>query len=239
MDQFYYHNLFETKGIEYIITIFFFLLLIPFGILLNRKVAIKEKLVAAESFLDDTVLSQLPKGLFFGRNHTWAFLEKTGNARVGINHLLMNLTGQTEVIFSAAAGDRLSRGDLMATIVNGKRKLNVLAPVTGIVKQNNSEIEKETQVLQGDPYGKGWLTELEPSDWQAETQQLMFGSRAVKWVSSELERIRTFMITSSRQFADPEFQMVMQDGGEVSAQALDALPELTWNEFQKQFMNEV
>lgn len=239
MDQFYYHNLFETKGIEYIITIFFFLLLIPFGILLNRKVAIKEKLVAAESFLEDTLLSHLPKGLFFGRNHTWAFLERTGNARIGINHLLMNLTGQTEVIFSAAAGDTLSRGELMATIVNGKRKLNVLAPVSGIVKQNNLEIEKETDVLQSDPYGKGWLTELEPSDWQAETQQLFIGTKAVEWVKNEWDRIRAFMITSSRQFADPEFQMVMQDGGEVSAQALDALPEPIWNEFQKQFMNEV
>ena len=43
MEQFVYHNLFETKGIEYLITIAFFALLVPFWLFLNKKSEPEEK----------------------------------------------------------------------------------------------------------------------------------------------------------------------------------------------------
>ena len=42
MEQFVYSDIFDTKGIEYIIVIFFFMLIIPFWIMLNRPVKLKE-----------------------------------------------------------------------------------------------------------------------------------------------------------------------------------------------------
>lgn len=43
MEPFSYYNLFETKGMEYIVTIVFFILLIPFWLILNKKPAVKRK----------------------------------------------------------------------------------------------------------------------------------------------------------------------------------------------------
>ena len=87
MDAFTYKDIFETKGIEYIIIIAFLLLLIPFWILLNKSPKIKAEIQKAWDVLTANIL-RIPQGLFFSRNHTWAFMEKSGLAKVGLDDFL-------------------------------------------------------------------------------------------------------------------------------------------------------
>jgi glycine cleavage system H protein len=77
MESFSYTNIFETKGIEYIIVIIFLALLIPFWILLNKKVQITRQIKKVLGFLTANVL-KIPQGVYHSKNHTWAFLEKNG-----------------------------------------------------------------------------------------------------------------------------------------------------------------
>ena len=96
MNDFNYYNIFETKGIEYVLTIVFFAILIPFWLVLNRQLKIKEAITSL-GVLTANIL-RVPKGLFFSRNHTWAHLEKSGLAKIGIDDLLQHLTGEIKGI---------------------------------------------------------------------------------------------------------------------------------------------
>jgi glycine cleavage system H protein len=64
MDGFTYTNIFDTKGIEYIVIIAFLLLLIPFWLALNRPVQLKEKFRKALGVLSAAVL-RIPQGIYF------------------------------------------------------------------------------------------------------------------------------------------------------------------------------
>ena len=83
MDGFTYNNIFEMKGIEYAVIVVFFVILIPFWIVLNRQVKATKQLQKKLGVLTAKAL-KIPQGIFFNKDHTWTHLDKTGLARVGV-----------------------------------------------------------------------------------------------------------------------------------------------------------
>ncbi|NQV16514.1 hypothetical protein HQ531_13715, partial [bacterium] len=73
MEAFSYVNIFSTKGIEYLIVISFFIVVVPFWRFLKET----------DMPLPSMAAIRLPKGVFFDTTHTWAFLETAGKIRVG------------------------------------------------------------------------------------------------------------------------------------------------------------
>ena len=108
MDGFSYNNIFETKGIEYLIIIAFLLMIIPFWIMINREVSIKSQIRNAIGILTEGIL-RIPLGLLFSKNHTWAHLEKSGVAEVGIDDFLLHITGEVKFSNLKAPGALLTR----------------------------------------------------------------------------------------------------------------------------------
>ena len=64
MDGFSYNNIFETKGIEYLIIIAFLLMIIPFWIIINREASIKSQIRNAIGILSEGIL-RIPQGTSF------------------------------------------------------------------------------------------------------------------------------------------------------------------------------
>ncbi|HRZ78301.1 MAG TPA: hypothetical protein P5248_13080, partial [Bacteroidales bacterium] len=115
MDGFSYYNIFDTKGMEYIVIIAFLLLLIPFWLILNRGDRLRQGVRRALGVLTAGVL-RVPQGIYHSQNHTWAFLERFGAARVGLDDLLMRITGEVELKFMRQPGETVRKGDLLAEI---------------------------------------------------------------------------------------------------------------------------
>lgn len=235
MTDFSYHNIFETKGIEYIITIVFFGMLIPFWMLLNRKVKEKESIPAIRGILS-SALVRIPKGLFLSRNHTWAFLDRTGKVKIGLDDLLVHLTGKLEVNHLKLQGDTVNKGDLLAEIIQKGKKLNILSPVSGKIIQPNSSLIEFPEKLE-DAYGEGWLFEIEPSNWLVETQSFFIADKAINWLITEMDRFKDFINITTQKYAPQTEQYVMQDGGELLDFTLSDLPSEIWSEFQIEFLN--
>ena len=235
MSEFTYHNLFETKGIEYIITIVFFLLLIPFWMFLTRKEKAASPVIAMKGILSPAFLT-VPKGLFYGRNHTWAFLEKSGLAKVGLDDFLAHLTGNVNVRLLKNNGEEVKKGELFAELESNGKLLKILSPITGVVQKRNQKLQVESGLLNNDPYGQGWLFEIEPYDWKAETSGYYLAEKAGEWLKNELLRFKDFVIqTLSAQQMDNS-QLVLQDGGELMDQTLKNLPAVAWENFQDEFL---
>lgn len=110
MDGFSYVNLFDTKGIEYIIIIAFLIAIIPFWKMLNRPVKVAAGKESESQPLFASVLSA-PQGLYFSKNHTWAYMLRSGDARIGIDRLLLNLTGEVDVKILKDPGSLVIKGE--------------------------------------------------------------------------------------------------------------------------------
>ena len=195
MDGFSYYNIFETKGIEYLIIIAFFAILIPFWIILNKREKVKQVIKQALGVLNEKIL-KIPQGLYFSKNHTWSFMEKSGTAKIGVDDFLMHLTGEVKFNNLKNQGDTISKGDLLAEIDQGGKQLEIKSPVSGKIMVTNHVLEKNPEIANKDPYNKGWIYEIKPSNWKTETKMYYFAEDATDWVKKELVRFKDFLAVS-------------------------------------------
>lgn len=237
MDGFSYVNIFDTKGIEYIIIIAFLLLIIPFWKLLNRplKVHVNQGQEASRP-LFSSVLSA-PQGIYFSNNHTWAHMLKSGDARIGLGSLLLNLTGGVELKMIREPGSAVRKGEAIAEITRDGRRLTIASPVSGTITGLNRELLDDPSMLLEDPYGTGWLCSIRPANWLKEITAFHFAAEASEWLGKELARIRDFMAVSAGRFNTERHAVYMQDGGELADYPLTSMPEEVWNDFQREFLN--
>ncbi len=234
MDEFTFVNLFETKGIEYIIIIAFLIMIIPFWVMLTRPVKVKLKPGAGPL---GSAFASVPQGIYFSRSHTWAYLLKSGEARLGAGSLLVHLTGIANIRMLKEPGNRLTRGEKLFEISIGDRTLSVVSPLSGTLTSLNPELRDNPSLLHDDPYGKGWICSVRPSDWMAEVSGFSLAEGATAWFRKELQRVRDFMAGASARAGNEMATVYLQDGGEPVDRVLATLSPDEWDRFQKEFLD--
>jgi glycine cleavage system H protein len=236
MEGFSYHDIFATKGLEYLIIIAFLALLIPFWIVLNKQVKVTRQIQKTLGILSASIL-RIPQGLFFSRNHTWMYMEKSGAAAVGLDDLLLHITGEVKFSNLKNPGEMISKGDLLTEIDHDGKQLQVLSPVTGKILDTNFMLAERPGLMNEDPYGKGWIYKVKPTNWIAEAKSCYFAEEATNWSEKELVRFKDFLAATMKNYSPDASMVILQDGGELCDHSLSALPNEIWKDFQKEFLN--
>jgi len=237
MEGFSYTNIFETKGLEYLIIIAFFTILIPFWMVLNKKVKIPTKIHKVLGNLSSSIL-RIPQGLLYNKNHTWAHLQESGIAKVGLDDLLLHLTGEVKFSKLLQPGELINKGDLLTEIYQKGKLLKIFSPISGQIVHTNSILYESPEMLNDDPYGKGWIYKIKPSNWIAETNSYYLAEDATKWSTKELERFKDFLAVTMKKYSPVTSNIILQDGGEIIDNSLSELPNEIWQDFQKEFLNQ-
>ncbi len=236
MDGFSYTNIFDTKGIEYLIIIAFLLLIIPVWILMNRPLKLKVRIRESIGALSGHIL-RIPQGLFFSRYHTWAFLEPSGMARMGADDLLMHITGDVQLKMMCAKGEQISKGEVIARFLQDGKELSLISPLSGKVTGINGAIMKDSRLMSDDPYDKGWIYRIQPEKWHEETRSCYLAEDAKTWMINELARFREFVLDTASGFTQAsQTHPVLQEGGELADHPLADMPVEAWHEFQQRFL---
>lgn len=233
MEGFSYTDIFETKGIEYLIIIGFLFLVIPFWYFLTRPKAHEAVAKKAAGVLSASSL-EIPMGIFFSRNHTWAYLESTGMAKAGLDDFLIRVAGPVRVDFLGKEGDTVKKGQPVAELVHGSKKLKVLSPLSGTIGQVNPRLNET--LADGDLIGGSWIYRIKPSDWKGETSQFYLAGEAADWFRREIERFKGLISEFRSEYIPGNPFPVMQDGGELKDVGLTDLPEQAWRTFEKSFL---
>ena len=236
MEGFTYHNIFDTKAFEYLAIVFFFIILIPFWKILNKKASVPRPALQPLGALSASTL-RIPQGLFYSRYHTWAHLERSGVAKVGLDDLLIHLTGEVTVNQVKASGEKIKKGDLLAEISHKGKPLKIYAPISGEIVEANSVLSNSPGLLNEDPYEKGWMYKIRPASWVADTSSYFMAEDATQWAVQELERFKDFLAASLGRYSPQPSHHVLQDGGELRDQPLSDLPVEVWQDFQQDFLN--
>ena len=214
----------------------FFAILIPFWIILNKEVKTKQKVQRDLGSLTPYSL-QIPQGLFFSRLHTWAYLEKSGLAKVGLDDLLVHITGEVKFSRILESGERIRKGDFLAEIVQKGKLLKVYSPISGEIIETNSILLNKPELLNEDPYQKGWMYKIKPMSWVADTHSYFLAEDASLWAKQELERFKDFLAQSLGKYSPDPSAVILQDGGELRDQPLSELPNEVWQDFQQDFLS--
>lgn len=236
MDGFTYHNIFDTKGVEYIVIIAFLLLLIPFWRGLNKFSWKESSIKKAIDVLTANIL-RIPQGLFFSKNHTWAFLEKSGSAKIGLDDFMQHATGNVEFNYLKSTDENVKKGDPIAEIIQNGKTLKVFSPISGTIVKKNESLSENPDFFNENPYDLGWMYAIKPSNWIEETKSYYLAENAAEWAKNELTRFKDFLITSTSKLEGQPAMVAMQDGGELRDHIMDEMPSEVWQDFQKEFLN--
>ncbi|MCD6131292.1 MAG: glycine cleavage system protein H, partial [Candidatus Hydrothermae bacterium] len=76
---------------------------------------------------------------------------------------------------------------VIGSFETGKWLGKIYAPVSGTITKINEELEDDPAIINEDPYGKGWLFEIEMST-PGEVNELLYGDAAVEWQKKEIEK---------------------------------------------------
>jgi len=205
-----------------------------------RKSREAAKSKAASSF--KAVLSErkliIPKGIFFDKSHTWAYMDQYGYVKTGINDFLQHLTGPLTGVKLLSNGDRVKKGDKLLSVVQNGKQLNIYSPVSGKIKTCNKSLEKDASIINTSPYSEGWIYEIEPDNWLKETKLMFMAEKTHEWMQNEITRFKEFIVvmqTKNLELAN----VVMQDGGDIADNVLGKMGPEAWEEFQIGFIDKV
>ena len=125
----------------------------------------------------------IPKDLKYTKDHEWAKPED-GKVRVGITHHAQKELGDIVFVELPEVGRTVSKGEQVATVESVKAMGEVYAPVSGEVVAKNDELESSPELVNKDPYGKGWLFVLKMGN-PAELDELLDAAGYEKLVGGE------------------------------------------------------
>ena len=114
---------------------------------------------------------QLPDDVRYTEDHEWARVEGE-KTTAGINDYAQAQLGDIVYVELPQAGDSFDKGQEFGTVESVKAVAELYMPVGGTILAVNSALEKSPELVNKDPYGDGWMIEVQPSD-PAEFEALM------------------------------------------------------------------
>jgi glycine cleavage system H protein len=114
---------------------------------------------------------QFPEELHYTKEHEWIQVDKTV-ATVGITDFAQNELGDVVFVELPSLGTEVTKGQAFAVVESVKAVSDIYAPVSGKVASINEQLATEPELVNQDPYSRGWLVRIEAVD-SAELADLM------------------------------------------------------------------
>lgn len=109
-------------------------------------------------------MSNVPSNLRYTKEHEWVEEISPGRYRVGITDYAQGALGDIVYLQMPKVGEILESGKVCGEVESTKSVSEIYAPLSGTVTAVNSELDGSPETINSDPYGKGWLLELDSSD---------------------------------------------------------------------------
>jgi len=106
---------------------------------------------------------EVPDDCRYLESHEWARRED-GSVRVGISDFAQDELGDVVFVELPAEGESLTSGESFGVIESIKAVSDMYAPVSGTVTATNDDLVDTPELVNEDPYGDGWMLELDPAE---------------------------------------------------------------------------
>jgi len=228
--------IYATKGFEYLLILGFLALFTIFYLYFTSG-----RFEKAASAISRTVESlagwfRVPDNILFHQGHTWVKPSDSepGLVKVGMDDFAQKLAGPIGIRNNPTVGSVIRQGERGWSLQDGKKSIDMLAPISGEVVEINipllAELEKDSiniNILDSDPYDKGWILKVNPENFERECKGLLKGTLALKWMEEATNQLRLKM--------SPELGAVMQDGGRPMAGMAKIIDKEDWDQLLKEF----
>ena len=110
-------------------------------------------------------MADVPSDLKYTAEHEWARVDAAGTTvRIGITDFAQQSLGDVVYVSLPAVGTAVTLGDAFGEVESTKSVSDLFAPVTGVVTARNDALDERAELVNSDPYGDGWMVDIEVSD---------------------------------------------------------------------------
>ena len=106
----------------------------------------------------------LPEDLHYTDKHEWVRAGNGTSVRVGITDFAADALGDVVYVSLPQVGEEVAEGDACAEVESTKSVSDVYSPVSGVVTLVNKQLSTAPETINSDPYGDGWLFEIEMTE---------------------------------------------------------------------------
>jgi glycine cleavage system H protein len=118
-------------------------------------------------------MSDVPDDLKYTAEHEWVRAAKgSTTVRVGITDYAQEALGDVVFVSLPEVGANVAKGAAVGEIESTKSVSDIYAPLTGTVTARNEALDAQPELINSDPYGEGWILEIEVTD-ESESQDLL------------------------------------------------------------------
>ena len=107
----------------------------------------------------------VPKNLKYTSDHEWV-REENGDVVIGITEHAQSQLGDVVFVELPAAGTIFNKGATFGTVESVKAVSDLFAPISGEVIEANETLADTPELVNSDPFGKGWMVKLKPKQPQ-------------------------------------------------------------------------
>lgn len=219
------HDPYAVKALEYLTGVASLLLFIAFWRYVHGEAA-PARVRAWSGQLSEWF--RMPDWMMFHRGHGWARVDGARVLAVGMNDFAQQLIGPIEGIDLPPAGTELKRGSRGWSIRAGGKSIDMLSPVDGTVIAANPNVRRQADLVNADPYGRGWLLKVKVPRVKEATRDLLSGKAALAWINNVSEELTAAMT--------PQLGHLAQDGGLPIHGIARGIDEAHWDEIARCFL---
>jgi glycine cleavage system H protein len=110
-------------------------------------------------------MSDVPDDLKYTAEHEWVRVgDGSKTVRVGITDYAQGALGDVVYVSLPDVGAAVEKGSAVGEVESTKSVSDIYAPLSGTVSARNEKLDENPDVINSDPYGQGWLFELDVAD---------------------------------------------------------------------------
>jgi len=115
---------------------------------------------------------EIPDKLYYSKEHEWVKIEGK-EAVVGITDYAQKQLHEIVYVEVQKVGVNIEQFQTMGTVESVKSVSDIFSPVSGNITKVNEELAESPELLNQDPYGKGWLAKINLTDFNEDLKKLM------------------------------------------------------------------
>jgi len=124
---------------------------------------------------------EIPDKLYYSKEHEWVRIEEK-EAVVGITDYAQKQLHEIVYVEVQKVGANIEQFQTMGTVESVKSVSDIFAPVSGKITKVNEELTESPELLNQDPYGRGWLARVNLKDFNKDLRKLMTAQQYADYI---------------------------------------------------------
>ncbi|MBS7652181.1 MAG: glycine cleavage system protein GcvH [Candidatus Bathyarchaeia archaeon] len=128
---------------------------------------------------------KFPRELRYSKEHEWVKVLDDGTALIGISDYAQDQLHELVYVELPRVGREVKQMEAIGTVESVKAVSDVYSPISGVILEVNNELPNSPELINQDPYGKGWIAKVRPKNLEAELRGLMDSEAYKRYIETQ------------------------------------------------------